>query len=343
MNVTNKTIDALTELVKKVGLVVWDFTKKVIIVSMAIGFLIANPILTAIFIGGYFGLRRYKNNYFNGEEFGLHKEKTNELVKEYNDLANYIEEVNKNNTVGFKNMSHHSNIAEFINTSTHSYKRDKHTDTVDSNVRQSTLNIVRSASREPIKYLEKYFILGDEEESLSNAEEKLENLVRLRNAIDNLEMRKSRIEDEFHAPYLINKLFRKELENKIGIDVPEIVIKHPEYIFEYVSDGGNSSQKTVITLNEEVLEETILYLSEKIDRKKSASYQRNLMTPKLRQKIKERDNYTCQSCEVSVYDQDLLLLEIDHIIPVSKGGLSTEDNLQTLCWKCNRTKSDKIL
>lgn len=343
MNVINKIIDSLTELVNKVWLVVWGFIKGVIIVSIAIGFLIADPILTSIAIGGYFGLRWYKNSYFNGEEFRLHKEKSSELVKEYNDLANYIKEVNKNNTAGFTDMSRHSNLAEFINTSTHNYKRDKYTDTVDSNVRKSSLNIVRSASREPIKYLEKYFILGDEEESLSITEEKLENLVRLRNAIDNLEMRKSRIEDEFKAPYLINKLFKKELENKIGIDVPEIVIKHPEYIFEYVSAGGNSSQKTVITLNEEVLEETILYLSEKIDRKKSASYQRSLMTPRLRQKIKERDNYTCQSCEISVYDQDLLLLEIDHIIPVSKGGLSTEDNLQTLCWKCNRTKSDKIL
>ena len=34
---------------------------------------------------------------------------------------------------------------------------------------------------------------------------------------------------------------------------------------------------------------------------------------------------------------------IDHIIPVAKGGCTTEDNLQTLCWKCNRAKSDKIV
>ncbi|WP_411815422.1 HNH endonuclease [Kurthia gibsonii] len=37
-----------------------------------------------------------------------------------------------------------------------------------------------------------------------------------------------------------------------------------------------------------------------------------------------------------------LLLEIDHIIPISKGGMSSEDNLQTLCWKCNRSKGAKI-
>jgi len=35
-------------------------------------------------------------------------------------------------------------------------------------------------------------------------------------------------------------------------------------------------------------------------------------------------------------------LEYDHIIPVSKGGSNTERNIQILCEKCNREKSDKI-
>ncbi len=35
-------------------------------------------------------------------------------------------------------------------------------------------------------------------------------------------------------------------------------------------------------------------------------------------------------------------LEYDHIIPVSKGGSNTARNIQLLCEKCNRQKSDKI-
>ncbi|MBS5849843.1 MAG: HNH endonuclease [Clostridium sp.] len=66
------------------------------------------------------------------------------------------------------------------------------------------------------------------------------------------------------------------------------------------------------------------------------------MTNKLREHIKERDHFTCCSCGNSIYAEPNLLLEIDHIIPVSKGGHTTEENLQTLCWKCNRAKSNKI-
>ena len=96
-------------------------------------------------------------------------------------------------------------------------------------------------------------------------------------------------------------------------------------------------------MNEETVEETAKYISKEIERKKSAKVQRSIMTKQLREYIKERDNYTCLNCGVSTKDQDLLLLEVDHIIPVSKGGLSTVENLQTLCWKCNRFKSNKII
>lgn len=70
------------------------------------------------------------------------------------------------------------------------------------------------------------------------------------------------------------------------------------------------------------------------------SNQRSLMTPELKEYIKRRDNYTCQQC--GRYMPDSFGLEIDHIIPVSKGGKSIADNLQVLCSECNRRKSDKL-
>lgn len=35
-------------------------------------------------------------------------------------------------------------------------------------------------------------------------------------------------------------------------------------------------------------------------------------------------------------------LQLDHIIPFSKGGATTVENLQLLCQKCNLQKSNKI-
>jgi 5-methylcytosine-specific restriction endonuclease McrA len=61
----------------------------------------------------------------------------------------------------------------------------------------------------------------------------------------------------------------------------------------------------------------------------------------------ERDNYTCQICGISrdYLDSlcyglgDYLLLEADHIQSVAQGGTGRDvDNLQCLCWRCNRKK-----
>ncbi len=69
--------------------------------------------------------------------------------------------------------------------------------------------------------------------------------------------------------------------------------------------------------------------------------QRKLMTPKLRQQIKERDNYTCQIC--GKYMSDEVGLHIDHIVPVAKGGKTVPSNLQVLCSKCNSSKGAKLV
>ena len=98
-----------------------------------------------------------------------------------------------------------------------------------------------------------------------------------------------------------------------------------------------------VPMTEETIAELINALESKLTASAFAKEQRTLMTNKLREYIKKRDNFTCCNCGNSTHVEPNLLLEIDHIIPVSKGGLTSEENLQTLCWKCNRAKSDKIV
>lgn len=69
----------------------------------------------------------------------------------------------------------------------------------------------------------------------------------------------------------------------------------------------------------------------------------------LRRFIYERDDFTCQCCgkryaPPAGYDgcKSIKDLELDHIIPLSRGGLGCVENLQTLCSSCNSRKGDKI-
>lgn len=52
-----------------------------------------------------------------------------------------------------------------------------------------------------------------------------------------------------------------------------------------------------------------------------------------------RDKWTCKSCGRT--PKDGVTLEVDHILPRSKGGTDEIKNLQTLCKKCNIGKSNK--
>lgn len=107
----------------------------------------------------------------------------------------------------------------------------------------------------------------------------------------------------------------------------------------YRSPAGRINLTKEIPLSQHDIDR---FETDKLTASTFAKEQRMLMTNKLREFIKKRDNFTCCNCGNSVYNEPNLLLEIDHIIPIAKGGCTAENNLQTLCWKCNRAKSDKI-
>ena len=62
---------------------------------------------------------------------------------------------------------------------------------------------------------------------------------------------------------------------------------------------------------------------------------REYIPARLRHEVFRRDNYRCRECGATNKETTL---EIDHIVPVSKGGSNSLSNLQTLCKKCNRAK-----
>ena len=62
---------------------------------------------------------------------------------------------------------------------------------------------------------------------------------------------------------------------------------------------------------------------------------------RVRHSILERDGFRCCDCGASVATG--AVLEVDHTIPISKGGSNDLSNLRTLCSDCNRWKSDRLV
>lgn len=67
--------------------------------------------------------------------------------------------------------------------------------------------------------------------------------------------------------------------------------------------------------------------------------ERKIMNYDIRYNVLKRDNYSCQICGATA--KDGAKLQVDHIIPISKGGKTVMSNLQTLCEQCNIGKSNK--
>lgn len=65
--------------------------------------------------------------------------------------------------------------------------------------------------------------------------------------------------------------------------------------------------------------------------------ERKNISKKTRFEVFKRDNFTCQYCGRSAPD---VILEIDHINPISKGGDNSIFNLITSCYDCNRGKKN---
>lgn len=76
---------------------------------------------------------------------------------------------------------------------------------------------------------------------------------------------------------------------------------------------------------------------EKSDRKK----ERAKLNSALRWQMLMRDEFKCRSCGRSPMANKEIVLHVDHIIPISRGGKTIPENLQTLCSDCNHGKSDQ--
>ena len=122
----------------------------------------------------------------------------------------------------------------------------------------------------------------------------------------------------------------------------DICKKQVEYVFQIDDTFIGINCFNVETVNQ-ILEDKEYFLMRFIEdvlfdkRKNIIKKERGILTLKLRYQIFKRDNFKCVLCGATA---GTAKLEIDHIIPTSKGGKTIKSNLRTLCFKCNRGKGN---
>jgi len=278
---------------------------------------------TAPFIGIYYLNYLIKTlNYYKSEEFLSLKKQLSEKIIEYNEFDEFMAE-------------------------TKNYILEQQSLLTQGNVRHSTLTVYKNSKLDIYKYIVKYFFKDNKigEESVQTVERILQKYDTLEKTYEILiEEYEELMQDIRETMYSGAYVFKSLTMKKLGSRKPPKFVKdyYLWYSFEYNSPTNRKHYSNKIVLDDNRLQDFAEYLSSLIKYRKSAKYQRQLMTSSLREYILNRDGYTCKTCGVSKESQSHLLLEIDHIMPISKGGITTESNLQALCWKCNRAKSNKI-
>ncbi|MFR1849866.1 MAG: HNH endonuclease [Clostridium sp.] len=284
--------------------------------------------------------------YFRTRGFKAIKREIEVYTKECNELNDHIEDM-KSVDLGFRSK-YKSNL-NYSRSKKGKGKKNHLEDLINCDSRTYIFGDKRKFRKvfdDTISSFCKFFTVEINKETLEKLEKTLNDFLAVEEGKKLLERQRNEIIKKIRKelPYFIRRFTGiQRLSRKLGfkdIDLKDSYF--PTYTFGYISPRGVKDDYHDFILNIQNLNELIKYLSQKIKFKKSVAGQRALMTPKLREKIKERDGYTCQICGLSNKDEPNLLLEIDHIIPLSKGGMTTEGNLQTLCWRCNRSKGAKI-
>ncbi len=277
-----------------------------------------------VYVGIYYLVYLFKTlSYYKTPDFLSVKEKLAEKIVEYNEFDHFMDE-------------------------TRDYIRSKQQELTTGNVRNSTLTVYKNSQLDVYKYIVKYFFRNTkiDESSMQTIEAILQKYNTINQTHEILtdeynELMEYIQKHMYRGAYIFKSMTMKKLGSR---KLPKFEKNYYMwYAFNYTSPTNRKSYSNSIVLDEERLEDFAEFLNNLIAYRKSAKYQRQLMTPRLRESILIRDKYACKSCGISKEKEAHLLLEIDHITPISKGGITIETNLQALCWKCNRTKGAKIL
>jgi 5-methylcytosine-specific restriction endonuclease McrA len=80
----------------------------------------------------------------------------------------------------------------------------------------------------------------------------------------------------------------------------------------------------------------LFFINNEMTSSQTKPYYRERIPSEVRKEVWNRDGGKCKKCGSRHH------IEFDHIVPVSKGGSNSAQNIELLCKKCNRSKHAKI-
>ncbi|MGY5142399.1 MAG: HIT domain-containing protein [Nitrosopumilus sp.] len=103
-----------------------------------------------------------------------------------------------------------------------------------------------------------------------------------------------------------------------------------------LSEISNEQKEKLVRLCDEKITE----YEEKYGKKiwKHRARDSRIISGSIRYKVLTRAKHRCELCGIS---GDEKALDVDHIVPINKGGPNVIENMQALCYTCNSQKSDK--
>lgn len=281
-------------------------------------------------------------DYYKSSEFQKIKETCSALMSSQREFNEYInEKVKAISSLFGMRVLRNETVTKDENNYIRPYKKSITPFTADV-----SSTVFASAENNPLEYIVKYFYPNKSmyPEQIQKLHFLVEELETLREAKQIIEKYKKDYRQYLSdVPSYVMQADETGFYSRLGFAYIDEKVLTVEYKFTYTSEGGYAQRSFTVPMTEENIVELIKLLESKLTAGAFSKEQRLLMTKKLREAIKSRDNYTCCICGNSTHAEPNLLLEIDHIVPIAKGGLTEETNLQTLCWKCNRSKSDKLI
>lgn len=135
------------------------------------------------------------------------------------------------------------------------------------------------------------------------------------------------------ARKLTDKIVEEQPTTQEGLAKLVVNFTHPFFTFNDITKEQFVTQFPLT----ELLQQSRIPRRPLTPTKKRSKPRRKAISRKLRVLILERDGYRCCLCGKTAKETKL---EVDHRIPVAKGGTDSLNNLWTLCIDCNRGKSD---